>query len=61
MKSRHEPNLDPYWRRAHHDWRFWVGLGLMLAAIAMYVLSNDLSLVLACEMYSRHSAFATKN
>jgi hypothetical protein len=45
MKSRPETNLDPYWRRAHHDWRFWVGLCLMLAAIAMYVVSNDLSFI----------------
>src|ERR1035441_5019093 len=23
----------PYWKRAHHDWRFWVALVLMLAAM----------------------------
>jgi hypothetical protein len=34
---------DPYWRRAHHDWRVWVGLFFMLAAISIYVLSNNLS------------------
>jgi len=34
---------DPYWRRAHHDWRVWVGLFFMLAAITIYVLSDDLS------------------
>jgi hypothetical protein len=33
----------PYWKRAHHDWRFWVGLSLMLAAITIYVLSDDLA------------------
>jgi hypothetical protein len=22
----------PYWKRAHHDWRFWVALFLMMAA-----------------------------
>ena len=33
----------PYWRRAHHDWRFWVGMGFMLAALAIYVLSDDLA------------------
>jgi hypothetical protein len=33
----------PYWKRAHHDWRFWVALILMLAAIAIYVLSDDLA------------------
>jgi hypothetical protein len=35
--------LPPYWRRAHHDWRFWVGLILMLAAITIYVLSENLA------------------
>jgi hypothetical protein len=33
----------PYWRSAHHDWRVWVGLFFMLAAITIYVMSNDLS------------------
>lgn len=32
----------PYWRRAHHDWRFWIGLILMLVAISIFVLSDDL-------------------
>jgi hypothetical protein len=32
-----------YWRRMHHDWRMWVGLVLMLAAITIYVLSEDLA------------------
>jgi hypothetical protein len=31
----------PYWKRAHHDWRFWVGLVLMLTAMAIYVLSDN--------------------
>jgi hypothetical protein len=25
----------------HRDWRFWVAIVLMLAAMAAYVLSND--------------------
>lgn len=33
----------PYWRRAHHDWRFWIGLVLMLVAISIYVLSENLA------------------
>ena len=33
----------PYWKSAHHDWRVWVGLFFMLAAITIYVMSNDLS------------------
>ncbi|MGD0132821.1 MAG: hypothetical protein ABSE57_12280 [Bryobacteraceae bacterium] len=33
----------PYWTRMHRDWRMWVGLVLMLAAITIYVLSEDLA------------------
>ena len=33
----------PYWKRAHRDWRFWVGLVFMFAAISIYVMSEDLS------------------
>jgi hypothetical protein len=32
-----------YRKRAHHDWRVWVGLFLMFAAITIYVLSDDLA------------------
>jgi hypothetical protein len=40
------PHLsDPYWKRAHRDWRFWVGLFFMLLAITIYVLTDDLSIV----------------
>jgi len=35
----------PYWKRAHHDWRFWVGMFFMFAAITIYVMSDDLSLL----------------
>jgi hypothetical protein len=35
----------PYWKRAHHDWRFLLGMVLVFAAIAIYVMSDDLSLV----------------
>jgi|HubBroStandDraft_6_1064221.scaffolds.fasta_scaffold679784_2 hypothetical protein len=34
-----------YWRRAHHDWRFWAALVLMLVAITIYVLSDNLALL----------------
>ena len=34
----------PYWTRAHHDWKFWVALFLMLAAMIIYVMSDDLAL-----------------
>ena len=33
----------PYWKRAHHDWRVWVGLVFMFAAISIYVLSDNLA------------------
>jgi hypothetical protein len=33
----------PYWKRAHRDWRVWVGLFFCLAAIIIYVLSEDLA------------------
>jgi hypothetical protein len=39
--THHEP--DAYWKRAHHDWRVWVGLFLMFAAITIYVMSDNLS------------------
>jgi hypothetical protein len=49
--ERHETNRDhvratqgPYWKRAHHDWRFWAALLLMIAAMIVYVMSEDLSL-----------------
>jgi len=53
-RHRHAPSVDgqhasaednPYWTRAHHDWRFWVGLALMLVAISVYFMSDDLSLI----------------
>jgi hypothetical protein len=34
----------PYWKTAHRDWRVWVTVGLMLGAMAMYVMSDDLGL-----------------
>ena len=33
----------PYWRRAHRDWRIWVGVLVMLAAMMIYVLSENLA------------------
>ena len=44
-----DPNGDhesrpPYWRRVHRDWKFWVALSLMLAAMAIYVMSDDLGI-----------------
>jgi hypothetical protein len=35
----------PYWMRAHQDWRFWVAVLCIGAALFIYVTSVDLSLV----------------
>jgi hypothetical protein len=35
----------PYWQRAHHDWKFWVGMCLMLGALAIFVMTDNLALV----------------
>jgi hypothetical protein len=44
---RHHAHQDqrPYWKRAHLDWRIWVALSFMLAAITIYILSDDLALL----------------
>jgi hypothetical protein len=34
----------PYWARVHRDWKFWVALSLMLAAMVVYVMSDDLAI-----------------
>ena len=41
--SVHHVQHLPYWKRAHRDWRVWVGLLFMFAAITIYVLSDDLA------------------
>ncbi len=35
----------PYWKRAHRDWRFWVGALFMAVALIVYVMSDDLALL----------------
>jgi hypothetical protein len=35
----------PYWKRAHQDWRFVLGMVLVFAAIAIYVMTDNLALV----------------
>jgi hypothetical protein len=37
-----EPRV-PYWKRAHRSPLFWIGLVLMLVAITIYVLSENLA------------------
>ena len=41
-KVHHE--IRPYWKRAHQDWRFWIGFVLMLLAILYYIFSIDFTL-----------------
>jgi hypothetical protein len=45
-----DPNQDgakqghsSYWRFAHHDWRFWLGLILIFTAMFIYLMTEDLS------------------
>ena len=33
----------PYWKHAHHDWRLWVAVIVMLVAMLTYVMSDDLA------------------
>jgi len=33
----------PYWKRAHTDWRFWIGVMFMFLAMIVYVMSMDLA------------------
>ncbi len=42
-RSHHEHR--PYWTRAHHDWKFWVALVLMLTAMFIYLMTDDLAFV----------------
>jgi hypothetical protein len=37
----HDPR-PAYWKRAHRDWWFWVGLVLTLTVVTLYVLRNGL-------------------
>ena len=47
----------PYWKRAHHDWKFWVALVLMLTAMFIYLMTDDLSFV--PRLHSRQAPSAT--
>ena len=35
----HHKQEDPYWKRAHHDWKFWVAISLMLTSMLVYVVT----------------------
>jgi hypothetical protein len=34
----------PYWKHAHYDWRLWVAVLIMLLAVFIFVMSDDLAL-----------------
>jgi hypothetical protein len=36
------PGKRPYWRRAHRTVTFWIAVVLMLAAMIIYVMSDNL-------------------
>ena len=38
-------NSVPYWKRAHRDWRLWTAAFFVFAALAIYIVTVDLSLV----------------
>lgn len=33
----------PYWKNAHRDWRFWVGVLMVVGAMAVYVMTENLA------------------
>jgi hypothetical protein len=33
----------PYWKRMHQDWRVWVAVFLMLVAMGIYVMTENLA------------------
>ena len=37
----HDHHHGPLWKRLHRDWRAWVVVLIMLAAMAAYVLSDN--------------------
>jgi len=42
--SDHDASV-PYWKRAHNDWRMWTAASFVFAALAIYIVTVDLSLV----------------
>jgi hypothetical protein len=48
MKGRVETAFLGTWpflrKRVHRNWRFWVGMFSMMAAIAIYVMSDNLAI-----------------
>jgi hypothetical protein len=42
-RGQESDQVVPYWKRAHTDWRFVLGVVLSLLAITIYVVSDDLT------------------
>jgi uncharacterized SAM-binding protein YcdF (DUF218 family) len=42
MSTNEHGRTTPYWKRAHRDWRVWLGVILMIVAIIVYTTSGDL-------------------
>ncbi len=40
-ERKHEHRHIPFWKRLHRDWRAWLAVILMLAAMLAYVMSDD--------------------
>jgi hypothetical protein len=45
----------PYWKRAHHDWRFWVAAVLIFSAMIFYVMTVEFSLPPRSQLSSPNS------
>jgi hypothetical protein len=47
-KKNHKESSGPKGKKLHKDWRVWVAVILMLAAMIIYVLTLDDSLLALC-------------
>lgn len=54
INQRETPN--PYWKKAHRDWRFWVAVFFVFLALAIYIGSADLSLIPRAQPSLTHPA-----
>lgn len=43
--SAEHPPHGPYWKRMHHSLFFWIAFVFLVAAMAVYVMTNNLSTV----------------
>jgi hypothetical protein len=50
----------PYWKRAHRDWRFWVGAFFVFAAMVVFVLRYSLVLLPRGQSYQPPAGVVTK-